>query len=159
MGKIEDYEYMLATENCDMAWPEAWDQVIYPLLDAIKQYVIEKNIRFEIVQIKEKFAGLRFYYTGGDEHVSNLIKTAEKTIQGICQRCKILGDSNDISYYRDNGCYRMVCAKCKDKLKWAEMTAKAEAGYTFSLEENNEYTRLFKIMKKEFEAVDGTLEL
>jgi hypothetical protein len=38
-------------------------------------------------QVKEKFAGLRFYYTGGDDEISGMITLAESFSARICETC------------------------------------------------------------------------
>jgi len=39
------------------------------------------------VQVKEKFGSLRFYYDGGDEHISGLVSMAEAMSTKICMTC------------------------------------------------------------------------
>ena len=38
-------------------------------------------------QVKEKFGGLRFYYTGGDEHIRGLVSMAESMSEVTCEIC------------------------------------------------------------------------
>ena len=39
------------------------------------------------VQVKEKFGGLRFYYDGGDEHISGMVTMAESWAASTCEVC------------------------------------------------------------------------
>ena len=39
------------------------------------------------VQIKEKFGGLRFYYKGGDDEISGMVRMAESWAQNTCEKC------------------------------------------------------------------------
>lgn len=59
--------------------PEEW----YPLIDTLC-HLIDGYLRREpdacplyVVQIKEKFGGLRFYYVGGDKYIEGLVAMAE----------------------------------------------------------------------------------
>jgi hypothetical protein len=47
--------------------------------DAIPQVVI--------AQVKEKFGGLRFYYDGGDSHISGMVRMAEIWAGHTCETC------------------------------------------------------------------------
>lgn len=47
--------------------------------DAVEQVVVE--------QIKEKFGGLRFYYSGGDERVWGMVRMAESWADNSCEEC------------------------------------------------------------------------
>ena len=47
--------------------------------DAVPQVVV--------AQIKEKFGGLRFYYDGGDEHISGMVRMAESWAGHSCETC------------------------------------------------------------------------
>lgn len=40
-----------------------------------------------VAQIKEKFGGLRFYYDGGDEYISGLVRMAESWAGQSCETC------------------------------------------------------------------------
>jgi hypothetical protein len=45
----------------------------------VEQVVVE--------QIKEKFGGLRFYYTGGDDQISGMVRMAEAWAERSCEEC------------------------------------------------------------------------
>ncbi|MDB4314438.1 hypothetical protein N9955_00255 [bacterium] len=45
-----------------------------------------------ISQIKEKFGGLRFYYSGGDEAISGMVCLAEQLSYRTCERCGQKGE-------------------------------------------------------------------
>jgi hypothetical protein len=61
-------------------------------------------------QVKEKFGGLRFYYTGGDDFVSGAVMLAEAMSQHICEEC---GDKGSINY--DADWLRCRCDKHKEE--------------------------------------------
>ena len=45
-----------------------------------------------VAQIKEKFGGLRFYYDGGDEHISGMVRMAEMWAGRSCEECGTPGE-------------------------------------------------------------------
>lgn len=59
----------------------------------------------KVAQIKEKFGGLRFYYDGGDEHISGMVRIAESWAGSSCEECGIPGKS------RSGGWIRTLCDK------------------------------------------------
>ena len=54
-------------------------------------------------QIKEKFGGLRFYYSGGDEKIDGMVTMAESWAAHTCETCGKPGKS------RDGGWIRTLC--------------------------------------------------
>jgi hypothetical protein len=63
-----------------------------------------------VTQVKEKFGGLRFYYTGGNDFISGAVMLAEKMSEHICEEC---GDKGSINY--DAGWLRCRCEKHKEE--------------------------------------------
>lgn len=51
----------------------------HPIPDIVPQVTV--------AQIKEKFGGLRFYYDGGDEHISGMVRMAEIWAGHSCEEC------------------------------------------------------------------------
>lgn len=51
------------------------------------QWKKPKRIKFEIVQVKEKFGGLRFYYNGGTEEIGGMVRYAEHLSEVTCENC------------------------------------------------------------------------
>ena len=56
-----------------------------------------------VQQIKEKFGGLRFYYSGGDSHIRGMVEMAESWAARSCEACGNLGKS------RSGGWIRTLC--------------------------------------------------
>lgn len=73
----------------------------------VEQVVVE--------QIKEKFGGLRFYYTGGDSYIDGLVDMAESWASHTCEECGAPGKS------RSGGWIRTLCdvheAERQNKMK------------------------------------------
>lgn len=57
----------------------------------------------EVVQIKEKFGGLRFYYNGGDDTISGMVRMAEVWADSSCEVCGAVGKR------RSGGWIRTLC--------------------------------------------------
>lgn len=56
-----------------------------------------------VAQIKEKFGGLRFYYDGGDTHISGMVRIAESWAGRSCEECGNVGTT------RDGGWIKVLC--------------------------------------------------
>ncbi len=53
------------------------------------------------VQVKEKFGGLRFYYSGGDSsYIRGVVDMAEQMSYRTCEVCGAPGKSNGGPYVR-----------------------------------------------------------
>lgn len=87
------------------AWvPDGWQTIIDELCGSITRY-IKNTYRFnserikvyppdvKIDQIKEKFGGLRFYYSGGDDQVQGMVTFAEY----LCSKtCEVTGEKGEL---------------------------------------------------------------
>ncbi|MFJ5296718.1 hypothetical protein ACIQAL_09360 [Pseudomonas sp. NPDC088368] len=73
----------------------------YTLLDVLC-HSIQKRIescpqpQVSITQVKEKFGELRFYYSGGDEHIAGAVEFAEHLSSRICEECGQPGSKSQI---------------------------------------------------------------
>jgi hypothetical protein len=56
-------------------------------------------------QVKEKFGGLRFYYTGGDDLIDGMVRMAESMSEVTCEECGYPGTT------RGGGWVRTLCDK------------------------------------------------
>lgn len=70
-----------------------------------------------VLQVKEKFGGLRFYIGGGDKHINDLISKAEKESFEICEYC---GSIDDVKQTR-GGWIKTLCWVCRGETKDLEM--------------------------------------
>jgi hypothetical protein len=95
---------------------DGWYQVLDSLCGNIQHYIDWKNKSaaagykdFEpveqvvAVQVKEKFGGLRFYYDGGDDHISGMVRMAESWAYHTCEECGAPGK------HRSGGWIRTLC--------------------------------------------------
>ena len=69
----------------------------------------------QIQQIKEKFGGLRFYYDGGNDEISGMVRMAEAWADRTCEVCGNKGK------HRSGGWIRTLCdvheAERQEKMK------------------------------------------
>ena len=97
-----------------------WYDIISSVCHMIDQH--EKNENYKVTnhenyeyhpvtfdQVKEKFGGLRMYFSGGDEYISGLVAMAESFSYKICEGCGERGKSNK------SGWIVTLCDKCRDK--------------------------------------------
>ena len=66
------------------------------------------NPEYRIVQVKEKFGGLRFYTEGITPEQRPLVRAAEKESLAVCQGC---GSREDVQM-RNHGWVATMCADC-----------------------------------------------
>jgi hypothetical protein len=109
-------------ETC-MAWGfecgSGWFNIIDTLCEAIQHHVdwksrlmsTEEREYFQVTadQVKEKFGGLRFYYSGGDEEIRGMVDMAELMSHKICELCGSPGIK------RSSGWVVVRCDSCVEK--------------------------------------------
>lgn len=69
----------------------------------------------QITQVKEKFGGLCFYFTGGDDYILGMVSLAENLSYRTCELC---GSTNDVGMTQ--GWLRAVCKSCYETDPWCE---------------------------------------
>jgi tRNA(Ile)-lysidine synthase TilS/MesJ len=70
---------------------EGWKPMVTALVSLCVNYCKERNLPFTIEQVKEKFGELRFYYSGGDDYVRELVDSCERQSSIVCEVCGELG--------------------------------------------------------------------
>lgn len=91
-------------KGCEISTQPGWDS----LLDELLANIREQKVEITVLQIKEKFARLRFYYSGGNEKVSEMVRHASGKSAEICEVC---GEPGKICESR-KGWYNTLCPKC-----------------------------------------------
>jgi hypothetical protein len=120
-------------QNSCMAWGcecgNGWYEIISSVCWMIKHHednkrwrkeYLEKNeperlseeqeyfpVKFD--QVKEKYGGLRLYFSGGDEYVEGLVSMAEAMSYKICEVCGNKGQPNK------GGWITTLCESCREK--------------------------------------------
>lgn len=82
----------------------------YNILDELFSELNKHDV--QLMQVKEKFGGLRVYLNGGSDEVYNLIDKAEEKSFKTCESCGNPGKNQEINYW-----LYTVCEECKKHLK------------------------------------------
>jgi hypothetical protein len=132
---FEKYPDLFSNKDKDimhscMAWGmecnSGWHDIISSVCWKIKQH--EDNIKWQTEykqktdpeykseyfpvkfdQIKEKFGGLRLYFSGGDEYVEGLVSMAEAMSYKTCETCGNKGKPSE------GGWISTLCDSCRGK--------------------------------------------
>jgi hypothetical protein len=114
---------------------DGWYNILNLLMSNIQHYTDWNNDNFAkgykqykqvpqvtLDQVKEKFGTLRFYYTGGDEHISGMVRMAESMSAVTCESCGNPGEQTR------GGWIKTTCKPCEDKraAEYARQTAEYE---------------------------------
>jgi len=89
---------------------DGWYDLIHMLCEDIITYQDKEN-PVEATQVKEKFGGLRFYISGGNDAVYDLITIAEDVSYTMCEMC---GSKNDV-HLTKGGWIKTLCSDCDNK--------------------------------------------
>jgi hypothetical protein len=90
------YPKMFAQPYGGFAVDKGWWPILQALCANIQHHIDWWNKNHEkhpvveqvvVEQIKEKFGGLRFYYTGGDDQISGMVRMAESWADRHCEEC------------------------------------------------------------------------
>ena len=83
---------------------DGWFNIVDQLCSNIQHHIDWKNKKEKVVeqvvadQIKEKFGTLRFYYSGGDEHIAGMVAMAESMSSVTCEDCGKPGRSRGFGW-------------------------------------------------------------
>lgn len=97
-----------------------WKKLLKPLFDYITDYNNGKNEeeKIKVLQVKEKFGGLRFYTNFGTKELYDMIDEAEEKSYNICELC---GSENEVGM-RENEWFTTTCLECvKEMAKKSNM--------------------------------------
>lgn len=93
---------------------EGWNRIIEECLDKIEMY---PDCEINVLQIKEKYGGLRIYIGMGIEEILNLIDYYEGLSLHICENC---GEFYTAKMRERSGWYKTLCDKCTNTLNWRD---------------------------------------
>jgi hypothetical protein len=153
----EKYPKMMVNRNKSMqetcmCWGfecgDGWYNILNLLMSNIQHYTDWNNDNFAkgykqykqvpqvtLDQVKEKFGTLRFYYTGGDEHISGMVRMAESMSAVTCESCGNPGKQTR------GGWIKTTCEPCEQKRE--EEYARQTAEYETKKETKNELNYQF----------------
>ena len=131
----EKYPKMMVNRNKNMqetcmCWGfecgDGWFNILNQLMSNIQHHIDWNNQNFEkgykqykqvtqvtLDQVKEKFGTLRFYYTGGDDEISGMVRMAESMSGVTCEGCGNLGER------RGGGWVHTYCTPCEEQRELA----------------------------------------
>jgi hypothetical protein len=95
--------------ECDKGW--------YPLIQELIDELNKLPDEIEVLQVKEKFAGLRFYVCGASEKADKIISLYETYSYHICELCGAFWTAKERVRH---GWWKTLCDKCAVELKWNE---------------------------------------
>jgi hypothetical protein len=80
--------------ECNNGWYELLSSVCWRISQHEKNISDPHYIPVKFDQIKEKFGGIRIYYTGGDDYVRGVVSLADEMSYKICEVCGNAGKPN-----------------------------------------------------------------
>lgn len=86
-------------------WPQYHSRETRTVCDPIPQVVA--------TQVKEKFGGLRFYFSGGDDYIEGLVQMAELMSERTCEIC------GDKGKHYSGGWIKTLCNKHAQEMGYA----------------------------------------
>jgi hypothetical protein len=109
----------LLEENPELPWLEVergWLPLISELIKELKPY-LHKDPTFKIEQIKQKFGGLRVYYTARQENWDEISKIIDKYESISAKTCEMCGTKEEVKLVKPRYWIFNVCPKCNDNIK------------------------------------------
>ena len=83
----KDFPLMFQHE-CYFDCGDGWFDILYIMCHTIQSHINFKECpQVEVVQIKEKFGTLRFYYVGGDKFCEGVVRMGESISACVCETC------------------------------------------------------------------------
>ena len=150
----EKYPKMMVNRNKNMqetcmCWGfecgDGWFNILDQLMSNIQHHIDWNNQNFEkgykqykqvaqvtLDQVKEKFGTLRFYYTGGDDEISGMVRMAESMSGVTCEECGNPGER------RGGGWVHTFCTPCEEARELASKKASEEYELKKLLKEGSE---------------------
>lgn len=91
---------------------KGWNKLITPILDYIDIYNSghKEEDKIHILQIKEKFGGLRIYVSPEPKELSEMIEKAEDESYKTCEYC---GSTENVTQTK-HGWIKTLCDKCRE---------------------------------------------
>ena len=85
---------------------DGWYDLIYTLCNQINHYLkwSDNKCKIRVLQVKEKFGGLRFYTNGVPGEVRGMIRMAEAMSYKICEVCGNKGETSSTGGWLETTC-------------------------------------------------------
>ena len=98
--------------ECGDGWYKLLLKLCNKIQDELNKSPAEIKKNFRVVQVKEKFAGVRFYVQGGNDKIDAAIAKAEAESLRTCEKCGKKGDQKGSGYW-----ILTLCKKCRSAEK------------------------------------------
>jgi len=95
--------------ECNNGWYELLGSVCWRIFQHDRNIADPEYIPVKFDQIKEKYGGLRVYYSGGDDYVRGIISMAEEYSYKVCGVCGNAKKPNK------GGWITTLCESCREK--------------------------------------------
>ena len=92
--------------ECDKGWWPLIDECIEELEKEVNKGKLKAIV---ILQVKEKFGGLRVYLSGETEDISRIVRRYEILADHVCEVC---GEFWTAKNRVKGGWYKVLCSKC-----------------------------------------------
>ena len=112
-------DYRLSGMGIGFRCGDGWYDIIYRLCERIEPLVAalaDRASDFQIVQVKEKLGGLRFYVEGSNDEIEAAIHSASELSILTCEVCGNPGNLEQDA----TGWWKTLCASCRktDQKRW-----------------------------------------
>ncbi len=112
---IDKYPKIFDKTVMNIGWyaPESWIPMIDEVCQKIQDWCDTQPVEAQIMcqQMKEKFAGLRFYVNFATDEIYDIIRKCEKQSYELCQEC---GCTDNLGMTK--GWMTILCKSCAIKL-------------------------------------------
>jgi len=106
----------LIDPRCEISTMKGWDSIVdnalYKIGIAVRSNIDEDDeLTLSVVQIKEKFGGLRIYTDFTDDKIEKIINDAEEEASRTCEYC---GSQEGATLFQ-GAWLKTLCKECNDK--------------------------------------------
>jgi hypothetical protein len=95
--------------ECNNGWYELLASVCWRIFQHDRNIADPEYTPVKFDQIKEKYGGLRVYYSGGDDYIRGVASMAEEYSYKVCEVCGSAGKPNK------GGWITTLCESCRNK--------------------------------------------
>jgi len=99
---------------------DGWYDIIFQLCERLEPLVanLDDAAQFQVVQVKEKFGGLRFYVEGSNDEIEAVIESACELSRQTCEVCGnpvgSLAQHGSLLRLPANGLWNTLCSSCSE---------------------------------------------
>jgi len=102
----EDFPLLFGEHLRFIETAPGWNNLIYEFFEKVSAMKLDN---YKLMQIKEKFGGLRLYADGGNDEIRNLVSSFEQRASVTCESC---GAVKSVGAASINGWLSVLCKPC-----------------------------------------------